>query len=79
MLQMDFYGTCVIIADKQDGSGKVIVEHIENSKNVYATKEHSAREFDTWEDAVNFVTVWNRLAHIRWWDPFYNAVWLQQN
>lgn len=75
---LNFYGTVIILADKQDESGKVILEYVENSKNVFCSKEHLAREFDSWEEAVNYIVVWNRLQHLCWWEPFYKDSWLVQ-
>lgn len=75
---MNLFGTIIVLADKQDGSGKVVLEYIENSKNVVAEKEHLILEFNSWEEAVNHTAVWNRLSHCQWWDPYRGLVWVEQ-
>lgn len=48
--------------------GGIEVTYVEHSSYVFASPTTVRRAFNTWNEAVNFLKLWETLDHVQWWE-----------
>jgi hypothetical protein len=51
----------------EDREGNIILTYIENSDSPFRSPVVTNNAFDTWSQALNYLTIWSILPHIQWW------------
>lgn len=51
----------------EDREGNVILTYVENSDSPFRSPVITSNAFDTWPQALNYLTIWSILPHIQWW------------
>lgn len=60
------FGRGIQIIEKEDGV--VELTYVEHPRFVFASPRVEKHIFHNWNNAVNFLKMWETIGHVQWWE-----------